>query len=65
MPTEVLTGDDLESWTTTTTMVQEATGFTAEEADEVVTRAFGWGSQLYWRKSKVQEVPQVEQVSDR
>eukprot|EP00240_Pyramimonas_obovata_P013783 CAMPEP_0118934866 /NCGR_PEP_ID=MMETSP1169-20130426/14340_1 /TAXON_ID=36882 /ORGANISM="Pyramimonas obovata, Strain CCMP722" /LENGTH=260 /DNA_ID=CAMNT_0006877815 /DNA_START=80 /DNA_END=863 /DNA_ORIENTATION=- len=64
IPTEVLTGDDLESWTATTAMVQEATGITAEEAEEVVTRAFGWGSQLYWRKSKVQEVPQTEQVEE-
>jgi hypothetical protein len=42
-------------------MVQEV-GFSVEEAEEIVTRAFGWSSQLYWRKSKIQVVPQPEQV---
>jgi len=63
LPADVLTGDDLSQWQATVTMVEEV-GFSVEEAEEIVTRAFGWSSQLYWRKSKIQVIPQPEQVAE-
>lgn len=64
VPLEFLTGDDLESWKATTAIVEEETGLRPAVAEQIVTRAFGWSSQLYWRKSKIQEVPQPEQVKE-
>eukprot|EP00959_Pyramimonas_sp_CCMP1952_P052964 1108168-Pyramimonas_sp.AAC.2 len=64
VPLEFLTGDDLESWKATTAIVEEETGLRPAVAEQIVTRAFGWSSQLYWRKSKIQEVPQPEQVTN-
>lgn len=40
----------------------EALGMDAEKADAAVKRAFGWGSQVYWRKEKEPEVPSIEAV---
>ncbi|KAK9816482.1 hypothetical protein WJX72_000822 [[Myrmecia] bisecta] len=49
------------SWYAVRERVQSL-GFDAEEAEKMMVKAFGWGSQVYWRKSKVEEVPQLDKV---
>ena len=40
----------------------EGLGLNAERVDGVLTRAFGWGQQGYWRQEKVQEMPSEQQL---
>jgi len=40
-------------------------GLTEEEAVESLKRAFGWSSQAYWRKTKVNESATLEQIEER
>lgn len=61
VPAEVLSVDDLSTFNQCVSRVVEL-GCTEEEATTVVERAFGWGSQLYWRGSKKNEVPNLEAV---
>jgi hypothetical protein len=37
-------------------------GIPAEQAHQVLVKAFGWGSQGYWRHSKVDEPPTADQI---
>lgn len=39
-------------------------GLDAEETEKVLVKAFGWGSQAYWRKEKINETPDVDQVHE-
>ena len=43
-------------------MLAEMSGLDADKSEELLTRAFGWGSQVYWRKEKLNEVPDPKQV---
>ncbi|KAK3266935.1 hypothetical protein CYMTET_24475 [Cymbomonas tetramitiformis] len=61
VPAEVLSDDDLSNFNQCISRVVEL-GCTEEEATTAVERAFGWGSQLYWRGSKKNEVPDLEAV---
>jgi len=63
VPAQTLVGDDLEQWKACVALV-EGVGFEADKAEEILTRAFGWGSQAYWRKSKVNQVPSPAQVEE-
>ncbi|KAK9816481.1 hypothetical protein WJX72_000822 [[Myrmecia] bisecta] len=56
-----LSDADRASWYAVRERVQSL-GFDAEEAEKMMVKAFGWGSQVYWRKSKVEEVPQLDKV---
>lgn len=38
-------------------------GFEDADADKIVARAFGWGSQAYWRREKVDETPDPERAA--
>lgn len=58
---ESLSGADREAWEAVQQRVQSL-GFDAAEAERMMVKAFGWGSQAYWRKSKVKEVPDVAKV---
>ena len=56
-----LEGADLESWKACQTKVEDL-GFSAEEADKFLTKAFAW-KKGYWGPDKKQpEVPSTEQV---
>lgn len=37
-------------------------GLERPDAEKFLTRAYGWGSQAYWRKEKVEEVPDPENL---
>jgi hypothetical protein len=52
----------LDSWRQSRALLEQRLGFAAEEADKVVSDAFGWGPQAYWRQQKVQEPPSETQV---
>ena len=43
-------------------MLAEMRGLDADKSEELLTRAFGWGSPVYWRKEKLNEVPDPKQV---
>lgn len=60
-PLETLKGDDLQKWNTCVGMVEKL-GIESDQAQDIVSRAFGWGSQAYWRKEKVNEVPEPVEV---
>lgn len=38
-------------------------GFSSEEAAQVLERAFGWRSQVFWRGIKKEEIPDPAQVA--
>jgi hypothetical protein len=44
-------------------VLAEMSGLDADKSEELLTRAFGWGSQVYWRKEKLNEVPDPKQAS--
>lgn len=60
--TDVITADGQEVWAPSLEKVR-GLGFEDEEAEKIVRKAFGWAGQAYWRKSKVKESPNAEQVS--
>ncbi|GBF95026.1 hypothetical protein Rsub_07527 [Raphidocelis subcapitata] len=45
--------------------VQQLTslGFGEEDSDKMVARAFGWATQAYWRKEKVEEAPDAARAA--
>jgi hypothetical protein len=61
-PGTFLTGDELTAWTASVAVLAEMSGLDAESSETVLTRAYGWGSQMYWRKEKVEVVPDPAQV---
>ena len=61
--TEELQGGHLDSWKACQAQVQEL-GFSEEEADKFLTKAFAW-KKGYWGPEKKQpEVPSTEQVGE-
>jgi len=62
-PLETLKGDDLQKWNTCVGMVEKL-GIESDQAQDIVSRAFGWGSQAYWRKEKVNEVPEPVEMEE-
>ncbi|KXZ47561.1 hypothetical protein GPECTOR_34g720 [Gonium pectorale] len=40
-----------------------ALGFSADECGQLLARAFGWKTQAFWRREKVEELPTPGQVS--
>jgi len=56
--------DDMASWESCKMLVVDL-GLDDEAAEKCLVKAFGWGAQNYWRQSKVEEVPDVDQVEAR
>ena len=61
MATEELQGADLDSWKACHSQVQNL-GFSEEEADKFLTKAFAWKRGYWGPEKKKPEVPTVEQV---
>eukprot|EP00238_Polyblepharides_amylifera_P012203 CAMPEP_0196598624 /NCGR_PEP_ID=MMETSP1081-20130531/94421_1 /TAXON_ID=36882 /ORGANISM="Pyramimonas amylifera, Strain CCMP720" /LENGTH=179 /DNA_ID=CAMNT_0041924337 /DNA_START=138 /DNA_END=674 /DNA_ORIENTATION=+ len=57
-----LNGPELASWKASLALVEDRLDVKDKEAEGLLVRAFGWGSQLYWRKQKVEAVPNPDQV---
>lgn len=49
-------------WQASRVLLETRVGLAKTEADFVISEAFGWGSQAYWRQQKVKHPPNVEQV---
>ncbi|KAK9825675.1 hypothetical protein WJX81_001764 [Elliptochloris bilobata] len=56
-----LDGEEAERWRSSREALQ-ALELSEEEAEKVLKRAFGWATQIWWRDSKVCEVPAQGQV---
>ena len=60
-PNDVLTGDQLQEWSKVATLLQSLDPTLAQpEADKLVGRAFGWGTQKFWRGDVKQEPPSLD-----
>ena len=59
-----LSAEDVASWESCKSLVMDL-GLDEENAERSLVKAFGWGPQNYWRKSKVEEVPSVDDVEAR
>lgn len=56
-PSEELSGPDLENWENSKNVVQEL-GFEEEEAEKIISKAFGWVLRGYWEDKIVDVVPE-------
>ena len=52
-----------DGWRQSRELLVARLGLSHDEADSTLQEAFGWGSQAYWRQTKVQEPPSAEQVA--
>ena len=59
-----LAPEDVASWESCRALVMDL-GLDEETAERSLVKAFGWGPQNYWRKSKSEEVPEVADVEAR
>jgi hypothetical protein len=59
---EELPAETAEAWKQCTSELNSLLKFDAQQADTVITKAFGWGSQGYWRQEKVAATPTVAQI---
>ena len=59
-----LSGEEEQRWCSNREALQ-GLGFPEEEAEKLLRRAFGWTTQVWWRDSKVCEVPEPGQVCSR
>lgn len=57
-----LGAEEVAQWQAASSFVASALGLSGQEADRLLARAFGWTSQAYWRREKVEEVPSLEVV---
>lgn len=59
-----LTESQRPQWEEASSFV-EGLGFTTEEADKMLGKAFGWVQSPYWSESHVQTVPELQTVSSK
>lgn len=59
-----LTDVEAKAWGEVRTQLLEL-GVPTKSADKIITRAFGWGKQKYWRGTIVREMPSSEVVEER
>lgn len=57
-----LNAEEKEKWAESLDIVKSL-GFEDEKAESLLSRGFGWGSQVYWQGSKTNEVPDAQLVS--
>lgn len=60
-PKERLSTQALTEWNSCLQLLSNL-GFSKEDADKYITRAFGWSTQAYWRSEKVEVAPDAAQV---
>lgn len=53
---------DATKWNESISEIQNRFDFDDEKAEKIALRAFGWGSQAFWQKEKVKEIPEPEDV---
>jgi hypothetical protein len=63
-PAETLKGDELTAWAASVAVLAEMSGLDAEQAETALTRAYGWGSQLYWRQEIQNQVPDPAKIME-
>lgn len=64
-PNKKLTSQQLDEWKQVSTLLQELnTALSSKDADKLVARAFGWGSQRFWRGDVKEEAPSLTQVRE-
>lgn len=62
-PNEVLTTEQLDEWKRVSDLVQSVnSNLKPDDADRLVGRAFGWGTQKFWRGDVENEPPSISQV---
>jgi len=49
-------------WTETIDKLTESLSLDEAAAEKAALRAFGWGTQVFWQKTKVNEIPEPEDV---
>lgn len=59
-----LQADDAIEWASVKAVVMEL-GMDEEAAEKAMGRAFGWTTQAYWRNTKVEEVPKMDEMEAR
>lgn len=59
-----LTESQRQQWEEASSFL-EGLGFTSEEADKMLGKAFGWVQSPYWSESHVQTVPELDTVSTK
>ncbi|GLC47467.1 hypothetical protein PLESTB_000133700 [Pleodorina starrii] len=57
-----LTADEEATWKASGDALSGALGLSSEESGRVLARAFGWTTQAFWRREKVEELPMPGQV---
>lgn len=64
-PNKVLSTKQLDEWRKVSEFLQElSTTFSPNDTDKLIARAFGWGTQRFWRGDVREEVPCLTQVRD-
>lgn len=62
-PNEILTSEQLDEWKRVSDLVQSVNAsLKPGDADRLVGRAFGWGTQKFWRGDVKHEPPSVSQA---
>lgn len=59
---ERLSGEDAEQWAACLEEVKKV-GYSDDEANALLERAFGWRTQTFWRGLKKEEVPKADSVA--
>lgn len=64
-PNEMLTAVELDEWKKVSEMLRSVNGSLGEaDADRLVGRAFGWGTQKFWRGDVKHEAPSLRQAEE-
>lgn len=64
-PNEVLTETQLEEWSQVRSLLQSIdSALQGPDADKLVARAFGWGTQKFWRGDVKHEPPSMQQAEE-
>ncbi|KAI8469146.1 MAG: hypothetical protein J3K34DRAFT_470176 [Monoraphidium minutum] len=61
-PAEKLAPEELQEWAACVAQLEEF-GLAAADAERIVARAFGWATQAYWRREKVEEPPSAARAA--
>jgi hypothetical protein len=59
-----LTDEERQKWEQASGLL-EGIGFSAEESDKILAKAFGWVNSPYWSETTLQTVPELEAVSSK
>jgi hypothetical protein len=59
-----LTDEERQKWEPASGLL-EGLGFSAEESDKILAKAFGWVDSPYWSETTLQTVPEVDAVSSK